>query len=132
MARLTLFRYRRYHKNILAVYDAFESSDQRTLHPIELSRLTGLHMIDIIRAMNNAPEIFFKVPALATTKYALRLTVANQEREFVEKLVQRRTYYETFFFWTMIVILFLAIVTLILGGWYPFIQQMFEQLGNSS
>lgn len=131
MARLTLFRYRRYYKNILAVYDAFKSSEQRTLHPIELSRLTGLHMLDIVRAMNNAPEIFFKVPASATTKYALRLTIANQEREIVEKLIQRRTNYETFFFWALIVILILAVVTLILGGGYPFIERMLEQIGNS-
>ena len=123
MARLMFFRFRRYRKNILLVYDAFKESEERSLHPIKISRLTGVHMLDIVRTLNNTPEIFFKVPTSESTKYALRLSIASQERKSVVKYIQKRAIFEGFFFYALVTILLLVVLSLFFGG-YPFIKQL--------
>ncbi|HSG88487.1 MAG TPA: hypothetical protein VLA56_04695 [Pseudomonadales bacterium] len=76
---------------IIALYEAFVAED-RPLHPIQLSRLTGLDMFEVQRCLAGCPELFVKLPRNAEGLVRWRLTSATgaMEPEAVLALIQAR------------------------------------------
>ncbi len=109
---LSYFRYRRRHARILEIYEIFLDSPKRLLHPIEISRVCGLHMLDVIDTLDRAPEIFLRVPSgrETTTKYGLRPAVAVQEHAEVAEFIRKRVFHETLFFYGIIIVVINAVV----------------------
>ena len=123
---LSYFRYRRRHARILEIYEIFHESPKRLLHPIEISRECGLHMLDVIDTLDRAPEIFLRVPSgrETTTKYGLRPAIAVQERTQVADFVRKRVFYETLFFYGIIIVVINAVV--VVGfSMIPYINTLF-------
>ncbi len=111
---LSYFRYRRRHARILEIYEIFLDSPKRLLHPIEISRECGLHMLDVIDTLDRAPEIFLRVPSgrETTTKYGLRPAVAVQEHEEIEEFIRKRVFHETLYFYGILIVVILTVVVL--------------------
>lgn len=123
---LSYFRYRRRHERILEIYEIFLDSPKRLLHPIEISRQCGLHMLDVIDTLDRAPEIFLRIPSgrESTTKYGLRPSIAVQEQSEVQEFIRRRVLHETLFFYGIIVVVINAVV--VVGfSLIPYIDTLF-------
>lgn len=125
--RLTFFRFRRRRAHILEIHDIFVKSPKRLLHPIEISRQCGLHMLDVIEILEAAPEIFLRLPASSqsVTKYGLRPSVAVQSQEEVERFINKRAKYEIFLFVSAIGIVVLALLVVVLAT-IPYLGAMFQ------
>lgn len=123
---LSYFRYRRRHARILEIYEIFLDSPKRLLHPIEISRQCGLHMLDVIDTLERAPEIFLRVPSgsQSTTKYGLRPSVAVQDHEEVSEFIRKRVRYETLFFYGIIIVVINAVIVVGLSL-IPYVSTLF-------
>ena len=126
--RLSLFHYRRRHQLILEIYEIFLDSPKRLLHPIEISRECGLHMLDVIEVLDGTPDIFLRSLAAdqGIRKYGLRPTIAVQERSDVVGFVRRRVRLETFVFYSVIVVVVNALLVLAFAS-FPYFDSLFRQ-----
>lgn len=123
---LSYFRYRRRHVRILEIYEIFLESPKRLLHPIEISRQCGLHMLDVIDTLDRAPEIFLRVPSggKSTTKYGLRPSVAAQDHDEVTEFIRKRVSFETMFFYAIIIVVINAVLVVGLSL-IPYVSTLF-------
>ena len=67
-------------------------SSKRRLHPLEISRESGLHTLDALKVLNTTPEMFLKVPGNSsggTSLYALRPSIVAQSSESVVAYIDR-------------------------------------------
>lgn len=111
----SFFRFYRRQYKILAIYEAFEESSKRTLHPIEIGRETQLHTLDVMKVLSSTPELFVKVPG-STSKgvnlYALRSSVVVQGSDAVKAYINRLARRDRILYyaiWIMIVVLIIVV-----------------------
>ena len=111
------FRFRRRVATILAIYNCLKSSDKRILHPSEISRATGFHMMTVVRILTQTPELFFRVPPKPNnglTGYALTTATYARKENDVINFVKRRARLENFLYWTVLSAILVAFVYAIL------------------
>ena len=98
-----IFRFRRKTGRILLIYRCFCEHEQRTLHPMQIVRSTGLDLMTVVETLNATNEIFMKLPGRGDgiTRYALPSSVFAMQVEEVEALVQGRARMENWVFWTI-------------------------------
>ncbi len=126
--RLTFSRYRKHKALILEIYEIFVDSPKRLLHPIEISRECGLHMLDVIEILESAPEIFLRLPSTrqSVTKYGLRPSIAVQSQAEIEQFIARRAKRETYLFFAVVSIVVLVFVVVALST-VPYLISMFHE-----
>lgn len=124
---LTFSRYRKRKARILEIYEIFVDSPKRLLHPIEISRQCGLHMLDVIEILESAPEIFLRLPSSrqSVTKYGLRPSVAIQSQDEIEQFINRRAKNETYLLYAVISIVVLALLVVALSS-VPYLISLFH------
>ena len=100
---LGLFRFRGKAGRILAIYHSFCDHDERSLHPIQISRETGLDLITVKRILDQTNELFMKLPGRGDgiTRYALPSSVFAMTQEEVEAMVAKHARMENWVFWTI-------------------------------
>ena len=111
------FRFRRRKVSIIAIYRCMKHSDKRVLHPSEIARLTGMHMLTVIRVLSAVPELFFKVPqarSAGVTGYALTTATFAKEEEDVVKFINRKASLENWVYWGILATIFVAFIYAIL------------------
>lgn len=126
--RLTFSRYRKRKALILEIYEIFVDSPKRLLHPIEISRECGLHMLDVIEILESAPEIFLRLPSTrqSVTKYGLRPSIAVQSQAEIEQFIIKRAKKETYLFYAVVSIVVLVFVVVALST-VPYLLSMFYE-----
>ena len=78
---------------------------------MEISRWTGVHMLDISRTLDSVPELFMRVPRRqdGLTQYALITSVAAMTEEDVQELVRKHARRESWLYhvvlWSILVVL---------------------------
>ncbi len=121
-----LFRFRRRHKKILAVYDAFNESPKRTMHPYEIGRWAGLHSMDVIDVMQSTPELFLKVPGKEDVGafYALRPSVVAQGEESVTDFIRKCARRDALLYYSCWIVFGIFLIVLFIH-FLPEIRMMF-------
>lgn len=87
------------------------------MHPSEISRETGIHMMSVVRILKNTPELFFKVPSIPGreyTGYALTTSMYAREEDDIVKFVERRAMLENLLYWGVLAAIFVAFIYAIL------------------
>ena len=123
MFRMSVFRYRRRTETIIAIFLCFAESDKRRLHPMEVSRYSGMQMVAAVRLMDQIHEIFLKLPrgADGLTYYALRPSISAQALDDVIHMINRKALKETILFYSWITFVTLMFLVLALVS-YPSIK----------
>ena len=84
-------RYLGRQTRIHALYEAL-AGERRALHPVQLSKATGMDMFEVQRQLEGCPELFVKLPRNpeGLVRWRLTSTAATLEPEAVERLVAER------------------------------------------
>lgn len=100
---LGLFRFRGRTGRILAIYRAFCEYEERSLHPTQISRATGIDLVVVKRLLDQTSELFMKLPGRGDgiTRYALPSSVFAMDPGDVEALIHRRARIENWVFWSI-------------------------------
>jgi hypothetical protein len=87
---LTL-RYLGKQGRVRALYEAL-SGERKALHPVQLSRETGMDMFEVQRRLEGCPELFVKLPrnTEGLVRWRLTSTAATLEPEAVERIIDDR------------------------------------------
>ena len=111
-----LFRFRKRTQRILLVYSCFTEMKKRTLHPMEISRWTGVHMLDVSNTLDTVPELFMRVPRRqdGLTQYALITSVAALNEDEVRGMVSQHARRESWLYhavlWSVLAVLALLAI----------------------
>ena len=111
------FRFRGKTTRIHAIVGCFRSEPNRGLAPSHIAKAAGLPIYDVVRLLDQTPELFFKVPRRSDgiTRYGLASRVAAQDDEAVAALIARHERRETWFLYLFVAGgILLAVVVLML------------------
>lgn len=84
-------RYLGRQTRIRALYEAL-SGERKALHPVQLSKETGMDMFEVQRQLEGCPELFVKLPrnTEGLVRWRLTSTTASLEAEAVDQLIDDR------------------------------------------
>lgn len=87
---LTL-RYLGKQGRIRALYDAL-AGERKALHPVQLSKETGMDMFEVQRRLEGCPELFVKLPRNpeGLVRWRLTSTATTLEPEAVDRIIEDR------------------------------------------
>lgn len=100
---LGLFRFRRKTARILAIYRSFCEHDERSMHPMQISRVTGIDLLTVVRTLDRTNELFMKLPGRGDgiTRYALPSSIYAMDPEDVVAFVAKHARLENWVFWSI-------------------------------
>ncbi|MEE4301052.1 MAG: hypothetical protein V2J24_16545 [Pseudomonadales bacterium] len=108
-------RYLGRQSRIRALYEAL-SGERRALHPVQLSKQTGMDMFGVQRQLDACPELFVKLPRNpeGLVRWRLTSTAATLEPEAVDRLIgdRARTEQLTVTAWLVVLVSVLLVVLL--------------------
>ena len=83
------FRFRGKTKRLLTLYHCFVEHPGVGLHPIQISKYTGLSFPEVLLRLDNTNELFVRLPKRkdGITRYRLTSSTAAQSKEAVEKMI---------------------------------------------
>ena len=83
------FRFRGKTKRLFTLYHCFLEHPGVGLHPIQISKFTGMRFAEVIQRLDNTNELFVKLPKRkdGITRYRLTSSTAAQSKEAVEKMI---------------------------------------------
>ena len=84
-------RYLGKQNRVRALYEAL-SGERKALHPVQLSKETGLDMFEVQRNLEGCPELFVKLPRNpdGLVRWRLTSTAATLEADAVNRLIDDR------------------------------------------
>jgi len=120
------FRFRGKTKRLLTLYHCFLEHPGVGLHPIQISKFTGMSFQQVIQRLDNTNELFVKLPKRkdGITRYRLTSSTAAQSQEAVEKMIQTAAKRESLTLYTLGLII-LSIFAMGLIMIFPY-----DSLGN--
>lgn len=100
---IALLRFRRKTERILLIYDCFCDHEERSLHPSQIARETGLDLLTVVKTLDQVNELFMKLPGRGDgiTRYALPSSIYAMAPEEVRALVSRHAHIENWVFWSI-------------------------------
>ncbi|MYD43855.1 MAG: hypothetical protein F4W90_08185 [Gammaproteobacteria bacterium] len=100
---LGLFRFRGKTNRILSIYRCFCDHNERSLHPVQISRATGIDLLTVVRTLDQTNELFMKLPGRGDgiTRYALPSSVFAMDPAQVELMVANHARREHWVFWSI-------------------------------
>ncbi len=115
---MNLFRFRRHAGKILKIYACLVQSDVRGLHPMQISRLTGLSFHEVARRLDATPELFVRLVVASgqPRRYALNTRARAMTAKEVERFVQRGIMRESLILYSLVVMILLALITVLLSS----------------
>ena len=117
---LVRLRFRGRSAALLAIYDAFQATPHTGLHPVQISKASGLSMAAVITRLDETPELFIKLPKRdGLTRYRLATSMAAKSPEEVEEFIMRAARGETLNLYAVGAIA-LAVVGMIVVMSFPF------------
>lgn len=120
---LGIFRFRGKTGRILAIYQSFCEHDERSLHPSQISRTTGLDLITVKRTLDQTNDLFMKLPGRGDgiTRYALPSSIYAMDPDEVEAYVRKHARMENWVFWTIwasIIVAFGVVTFFVFGSMF--------------
>lgn len=119
------FRYLGQQQKIMRIYKCFAQTPRQALHPIEVSRKTGLSLTGVNERLEHTPELFVKIPKRSDglTRYRLTSPVQAQSEAQVEAHVHRtvRTEQLTLYTVLLMVISMIAVALVVGFPWSMFV-----------
>ncbi len=84
-------RYLGRQTRIRALHEAL-AAERKALHPVQLSKETGMDMFEVQRQLEACPELFVKLPRNpeGLVRWRLTSTAATMEQEAVDRLIDER------------------------------------------
>ncbi len=58
---MNLFRFRQHTRKIMKIYECLLEGDVRGLHPMQISRETGISYREVARRLDATPELFVRL-----------------------------------------------------------------------
>ncbi len=115
------FRFRGKTKRLLTLYNCFIEHPGVGLHPIQISKYTGLSFPEVILRLDNTNELFVRLPKRkdGITRYRLTSSTAAQSKEAVEKMIQSAAKRETVTLYSLALII-LSVFTMGLIMTFPY------------
>jgi len=88
---MNLFRFRRHTRKIMKIYECLLAGDVRGLHPMQISRETGISYREVARRLDATPELFVRLVVARGShrRYALHTRARAMPRRDVQKLLDR-------------------------------------------
>lgn len=85
-------RYLGRERQIEALFATFEKAEGQALHPIQISRETGLDMHQIQQRLEDCPELFVRLPRNpeGLVRYRITSSAAALDGARVRELIRRR------------------------------------------
>lgn len=85
-------RYLGRERQIEALFGAFDAADRQALHPIQISRETGLDMHQVQQRLDGCPELFVRLPRNpeGLVRYRISSSAAALGVPEVEQLIRNR------------------------------------------
>lgn len=79
-------------RQIEALFQAFHAADRQALHPIQISRETGLDMHQVQQRLDACPELFVRLPRNpeGLVRYRISSSAAALDVSEVERLIHQR------------------------------------------
>lgn len=79
-------------RQIEALFAAFDEARGQALHPIHLSRETGLDMHQVQQRLDNCPELFVRLPRNpeGLVRYRISSSAAAMDSAQVQQLIRKR------------------------------------------
>ncbi len=115
---MKIFRFRRHASKILGIYDCLAQAHARGLHPMDISRGTGISFREVARRLDDTPELFVRLVVARgePRRYTLNTRVRAMTRRQVEALVRRAVLRESLILYSLIAMIVLAFATLLLSA----------------
>ena len=112
------FRYLGQQQKIMRIYKCFTKAPRQALHPIQVSRKTGLSLSSVNERLEHTPELFVKIPKRSDglTRYRLTSPVQAQSEAQVEAHVQRTVRTEQLTLYTVFLMVISMIAVAIVVG----------------
>ena len=111
------FRFRGKNQQILALYQNFLDHPGQGLHPKELSRMTGIPMLDVVSRMDKTPELFVKLPGRrdGLTRYRLTTTATARAVTEIEQLIEQQVRRESWLYYAFMAMIFLVFLVAVMA-----------------
>ena len=83
------FRFRGKLRRLARLYQCFVDHPGVGLHPVQISRYTGISLLEVNARLQATPELFVKLPRRSDdlTRYRLTSAMTARSREDVEKFL---------------------------------------------
>ncbi|MCC5887658.1 MAG: hypothetical protein JJT88_14585 [Gammaproteobacteria bacterium] len=85
-------RYLGRERQIEALFETFQAADGQAMHPIQISRETGLDMHVVQQRLDNCPELFVRLPRNpeGLVRYRITSSASVLDVAEVQQLIRRR------------------------------------------
>lgn len=112
------FRFRGKLRRLAQIYQCFVDHPGKAMHPVEISRHTGIGFAEVSARLDATPELFVKLPRRpdGITRYRLTSSTTARSAEEVEKFLigaARRESLVLYAFGTMIICLLLIVLAIV-------------------
>lgn len=79
-------------RQIEALFATFDAAEGQALHPIQLSRETGLDMHQVQQRLDDCPELFVRLPRNpeGLVRYRISSSAAAMDSAQVQQLIRKR------------------------------------------
>ena len=110
------FRFRGKADRLLAIVECFLNKPNKGLSPTQVGRECGIAMYDVVRILDQTPELFVKLPGRGDgiTRYRLASSVTARGEEGIEALIRHNARRESWLYYGLltIVLLFATVAVL--------------------
>ncbi len=124
---MKLFRFRRHAGKILKIYACLAQADVRGLHPMQISRVTGISFREVAHRLDATPELFVRLVVARgqPRRYTLNTRARAMKKREVEQLVERGVMRESLILYSVVVMILLALTMVVLSS-IPLYQAGFD------
>ena len=115
---MNVFRFRRHANKILKIYACLAEADVRGLHPMQISRVTGISFREVARRLDATPELFVRLVVARgqPRRYTINTRARAMKRGEVEQLVQRGVMRESLILYSVVLMILLALIMMLLAS----------------
>lgn len=117
---LVRLRFRGRTASLLAICEAFQRTPGVGLHPLQVSKATGLPMATAIARLDDTPELFIRLPKRdGLTRYRMATSMVSRSPEEIEAYIHRAARSETMTLYAVGAVA-LAVVGMVVVLTFPF------------
>lgn len=123
---MNIFRFRRHSGKILKIYMCLLQADARGLHPMQISRETGISFREVAKRLDATPELFVRLVVAPgqPRRYALHTRARAMGEKQVRRVVERGVLRESLIYYSLILMILLALTMVVLSA-IPLYRQGF-------
>lgn len=123
---MNIFRFRSQSGKIIKIYLCLLRADVRGLHPMQISRETGISFREVARRLDATPELFVRLVVARgqPRRYALHTRARSLGEREVRRLVDRGVFRESLIYYSVLSMILLALTMVVLSA-IPLYRQGF-------